>query len=169
MHLIGVLGSLLLLDCVRVLLQTVRLAVVLLSGHIYLLLAHVQQFSAAFELLHQFGLQGHAVLLKELIVALLCCRNFLLVGLLRESQLLVPMLIELLVLTDVGLFAFLSLGLVHKEELLVLSGELLVFELIDTIVGQLSLHVAALALHLKTVFVQSLTELSKERGLTYIN
>jgi hypothetical protein len=102
-------------------------------------------------------------------VALLGGRDFFLVSLLRESQLLVPVLVELLILTNMGLLALLSLRLVHKEELLVLSCELLVFELSDTIMSQLSFNVATLTLHLQTVFVQSLTESSQKRGRAYIN
>lgn len=169
LHFVGILGSLLLFNRVGVLLQAVRFGVVLLSGHVNLLLAHVQEFGASFKLLHQFCLQCHAVLLKQLVVALLSGRDFFLVGFLRESQLLVPVFVELLILTNVGLLALLSLGLVHKEELLVLSCELLVFELSDTIVSQLSFNVAALTLHLQTVFVQSLTASSQKRSRTYIN
>lgn len=97
------------------LLQTVCFSVVLLRGHVDLLLAHVQQLGAALELLHQLGFKGHAILLQQLVVALLSGLNLLLIGLLSERKLLVPVLIELLVLADVGLLALLPLRLVHEK------------------------------------------------------
>jgi len=68
------------------------------------------------------------------------------------------MLIELLVLTNVCLFTLLALRLVHEAKLFLSSRVLLVLELSDAVVGQLSLNVAALTLHLQTMLIQCLDE-----------
>ena len=83
--------------------------------------------------------------------------ELVLICLVRIGELLVPVLIELLVLLDVRLLALLLLGLVHEDQLLLLAGKLLVFELVDAVVGHLGLDVSALLLHLQAVLVQCLS------------
>lgn len=89
------------------------------------------------------------------------------IGLLGILQLLVPVLIELLVLTDVRLLALLALRLVHEAQFLLGACVFLVLELSDAVMCEFGLDVAALTLHLQAVLVQRLsTGMPRESSLT---
>ena len=69
------------------------------------------------------------------------------------------MLIKLLVLADVRLFTLYLLRLVHEYKFFLLASKFLVFELIDTVVGELGFNVSTLFLHLQTMFIKRLSKM----------
>jgi hypothetical protein len=96
-------------------------------------------------------------LLKLLSVSLFESEDLVLVISLSLLELVVPMLVEVLVLLDVGLFALLSLLLVHEDEFFLCSVELLFLELGDSVLGHLCLNVTALLFTGGTVFFHGST------------
>jgi hypothetical protein len=96
-------------------LHLMRLLVVLLSRHLLLDLAQVQQLSRTLVHRWQLCLQTNSVCFKLLSVSLLERQNLVLIISLSLLQLVVPVLIKVLILLDVGLFALLSLLLVHEN------------------------------------------------------
>lgn len=110
-----VLLALLLFELLSTTLHLVSLLVILLFGHVLLNLAQVKQLSRLLVLGRQGSLQVLTVLLELLGVALLKGQNLVLVVSLSLLQLVVPVLVEVLVLLDVGLLALLALLLVHED------------------------------------------------------
>jgi hypothetical protein len=96
-------------------LHLMRLLVVLLSRHLLLDLAQVQQLSRTLVHRWQLCLQTNSVCFKLLSVSFLERQNLVLIISLSLLQLVVPVLIKVLILLDVGLFALLSLLLVHEN------------------------------------------------------
>lgn len=170
LHIVGVFSSFTLFHRVRLLLDLVSFAVVLLSSHVFLLFAHVEKVCGSFELLHEGGLEFHSVLLESLRVFFLSGSDFFLICLLGECEFLVPMLIKLLVLADVRLFTLYLLRLVHEYEFFLLASIFLVFEFVDTVVSELGFNVSTLSLHLQTMFIKrlSIIELSERVVITKI-
>lgn len=114
-------------------------------------LSEVQELSRLFKSLHPFSLERGPGLLEVLGVTLFSRGQFVLVLLLGSGKLVVPVLVEFLVLLDVGPFALLLLLLVHENEFFVLLSELLVFQLGDPVLSHFSLDIASVAFHLVTV------------------
>jgi len=84
-------------------------------------------------------------------------KNLVLVISLGKLELVVPVLVEVLVLLDVSLLALLSLLLVHENQLLLSPVELLFLKFSNTVLGHLSLDVAAILLTEGTMFLHSST------------
>jgi hypothetical protein len=156
-HFDHVLFALHLLELLGADLHLVSLLIVLLSGHLLLDLAQVEQLSGRFVQRGQFCLQLLSVLLKLLSVSLFEGEDLVLVIGLSLLELVVPMLVEVLVLLDVGLLALLSLLLVHKDEFLLSSVELLFLEFSNSVLGHLCLDVAALLLASGAMFLHCST------------
>ena len=78
------------------------------------------------------------------------------VFLLSLKEIIVPLLVELLVLLDMGLLALLSLLLLVEDELLVSSLVVLVSELGNPVLGHFSLDVLAFLLAGLPVLLQGL-------------
>jgi len=135
----------------------VSLLIVLLSGHFLLNLAQVKQLGGALVQRGQFGLQLLSVLLKLLGMSFFESKNLVLVISLGKLELVVPVLVEVLVLLDVSLLALLSLLLVHENQLLLSPVELLFLKFSNTVLGHLSLDVAAILLTEGTMFLHSST------------
>lgn len=154
---LSILSTFIVLNSIGMLLDLVSFSIILLFGHVFLLLPQIQKLGAAFEHGHQLGLHLLSLFNDGILMTLSRSIYLVLVSLQGRLELLVPMLIELLVLTNVCLFTFLFLGLVHEQEFLLLPSEFIVFELIDSIVGHLCFYVAALSLHLQPVLIQGLS------------
>ena len=131
--------TLLLLNLVSPNLHLVRLLIVLLLCKILLDLAQVEQLSRKLEGQGERLLKVVSVILELLGVARLEIVNLLLVLALRLLELDVVVAVEVLVLLDVRLLDLLLLLLVLVAEALVLHGELLLFQLLDAVLGHFSL------------------------------
>jgi len=110
-----VLLTLLLFKLLGATLRIVSLFVVLLFGHLFLNLAQVKQLSRLLILGREDSLQVLTVLFELLGVALFQSQDLVLVIGLSLLELVVPVLVKVLVLLDMGLFAFLALLLVHED------------------------------------------------------
>ena len=128
----------LLLVCL--LLHLVRLLVVFLLGQVGLNLAQVEQLSRELESQRKSLFQVLTVLTQLLGLPILQIRDFHLIFLLGLLKDCVPVLVELLVLLDVGLLDFLLSLLMGKHQVLELHVELLLLELKDAVLCQLSLY-----------------------------
>lgn len=84
-------------------------------------------------------------------------KDLVLVISLSLLELVVPMLIEVLVLLDVGLLALLSLLLVHEDKLFLCSVELLFLKLSNSVLGHLCLDVASFLFAGGTMFLHCST------------
>lgn len=134
------------------------LLIILLSGHLLLDLAEVEELSGLLVLGGQGALQVLAVLLEVLRVLLFHGQNLVLVVLLGLLKLIVPVLVEVLVLFDVRLLALLTLLLMHEDEFLLGAVKLLFLELGNPVLGHFSLHVATLAFARGTVLLHRRNE-----------
>jgi hypothetical protein len=131
----------------------VGLLIVLLFGHLLLNLPQVKQFGRLLVQRGQLGLQDLSVLFKLGGVLLLQQQNFILVVTLGQLQFVVPVLVKVLVLLNVGLLALLSLLLVHENQLFLGPVELLLLQLGNAIFGHLSLDITALFLASRAMFL----------------
>ena len=132
------------------------LLILLLLGEVLLDFLHVQELGAEFEGQGQLVAENLSVTLNLGGVPGLQLAESLGILLLSLEQVLVPLLVELLVLLNVGLLTlFALLGLV-EDKLLVPSIIILLLELSDTILGHLSLHVLAFALTGVSVVLENL-------------
>ena len=91
--------------------------------------------------------------------------ELVLISLTQLEKLFVPVGVELLVLLDVGLFAFFALLLVGEGHLLHLSLEVLLLEFCDTVFGHFRLHVATFSLTLDAELFGIFDELSDIFGV----
>jgi hypothetical protein len=126
-------------------LDLMSLLIALLLGHLVLDLSQVEQLSGLLVLCWQGGLQVLTVVLQVLGVLFLHGENLVLVVLLSLLELVVPVLIEVLVLLNVGLFAFFALLLVHEDQFLLLAVKVLLLKLSNAVLCHLGLDVATLA------------------------
>ena len=85
--------------------------------------------------------------------------------LLSLKEILVPLLIEFLVLLDVGLFALFSLLGLVEDQLLVSTVVVLLLELRDPVLGHLGLDVLALTLTGVSVVFKHLTTSTKKKKI----
>jgi hypothetical protein len=143
----------------------------LLLGHLSLHLLLVEQLAAMFELEWKFLLKHLPILFDFLGVSILESAKGLSILLLSLEQVLVPLLVELLVLLDVGLLAvLLLLGLVENKLLQFLL-VVLVFKLLQSFLCHLGLNVLALSFTVVSVLVKNLPiqfALLHFQKLTYI-
>ena len=125
---------------ISALLHLMSFLIVLLLGQVGLDLAQVQKLSREFEGQWKGLFKILSVLLQIFGVTVLQLLDLHLVFLLGLLELHIVVLIEVLILLNVSLLdLFLSL-LVRKDELLVLHVELLLFELLDTVLSHFSLY-----------------------------
>ena len=121
------------------------LLIALLLGHLVLDLSQVEQLSGLLVLCWQGGLQVLTVVFQVLGVLFLHGENLVLVVLLSLLELVVPVLIEVLVLLNVGLFAFFALLLVHEDQFLLLAVKVLLLKFSNAVLCHFGLDVATLA------------------------
>lgn len=129
--------------------------IVLLLGQVGLDLAQVQKLSREFEGQWKGLFKILSVLLQILGVTVLQLLDLHLVFLLGLLELHIVVLIEVLILLNVSLLDLFLTLLVRKDELLVLHVELLLFELLDTVLSHFSLNVSALFLALNSMLLHS--------------
>lgn len=134
-----------------------RFNLLLLLGQAGLDALQVQQFRAELERQRQLLLEHLPVGLDLLRVAVLQLSKSLGVLLLGLQEILVPLRVELLILLDVGLLAFLSLLGLLEDKFFVSSLIVLVLELGNSVFGHFSLDVLALDLTRLSVLFQHLT------------
>ena len=78
------------------------------------------------------------------------------------KEVFVPLLVEFLVLLDMGLLALLTLLRLVEDEFLVAAIVVLLLELNDPVFGHLSLHILAFLLTRVPVILQHLTKIVKQ-------
>ena len=153
--------ALLVLHLLSLDLHLMGLSVLLLLGQLLLDLLQVEQLSRLLESQGQPLLENLSVLLQVAHVALLKSADRLLVLLLNLRQRVVPALVEVLVLHEMGLLYLLALTCLIVDELLASAVEVLDLELLDAVLGHLSLHVLTLCLALLSVLFKDGTVLNE--------
>jgi hypothetical protein len=101
-------------------------------------------------------------------VTLLKGKDFVLVVLLGLLKLVVPVLVEVLVLLDVGLLALLALLLVHEDKFFLGTVEFLILKFRNTVLGHLSFNVATLLLAGSSVLLHRRNELLNVFGVNLV-
>ena len=91
-------------------------------------------------------------------MSLLECADGLLVLSFHLSECLVPALVEILILHEVGLLNLLSFSSLVKDQLLSPSVEVLHLQLLYTVLRHLSLHVLAFHFALFAVLLENITK-----------
>lgn len=135
-------------------LDLMGLGVLLLAGKLLLDLLEVEELGRLFECEGQLLLEEAAVLLEIADVFVLERANRLLVLLLNLGERLVPTLVEVLVLHQVGLLHFLPLASLVVDQLLPPSREVLNLQLLNAVLGHLGLHILALHFALLSVLLE---------------
>lgn len=135
-------------------LDLVGLSVLLLSSELLLDLLEVKELSGLLEGEGKLLLKELPVLLKVTDVTVLESADGLLVLLLNGSKGLVPALVKVLVLHQVGLLDFVSFAGLLVDEGLASAGEVLDLQLLNAVLGHLGLDVLALGLALLAVLLQ---------------
>lgn len=141
-----------------------------LLGQTGLHLLLVEQLAAVFELKWQLLLQNLSVLLDLLGVSIFQGAESLGILLLGLEQVLIPLLVELLILLDMGLFALLLLLRLVENQFLQLLLVVLVLELLQSLLSHFSLNVLALGLTVVAMLVQNLPKhkIMRAFGFTYM-
>ena len=142
--LVAVLKVLLLLDFLHLVsaeLNLVGILIVLLLREGLLDASQVEQLCRVLENHGQILLEVLSILLQALRVSVLKVNDLSLILLLGSLQLEVPVLVEILVLFNMGLLDFFLLLLMGEHELLVLHVVFLLLELLDPVLGHLSLYI----------------------------
>ena len=124
---------------VRTNLHLMGVLVILLLCETFLNTSEIEQFSRVLESERQILLELRSIFFQRLGVSVLQINNLLLVLLLCSLEFEVPVLVEVLVLFDVGLLDLLLLLLVREHQLLILHIVLLLLEFCDPILCHLSL------------------------------
>jgi len=150
-----VLALLDLLHLVSAELNLVGILIVLLLGEGLLDGSEVEELCGVLEDHGQILLEVLSVLLQTLCVSVLKVDDLSLIFLLGSLKLEVPVLVEILVLFNMGLLDFFLLLLMGEHELLVLHVVFLLLELLDPVLGHLSLDVAILLLAGDSVLLHS--------------
>ena len=113
--------------------------VILLLCKTFLNTSEIEQFSRVLESERQILFELRSIFFQRLGVSVLQINNLLLVLLLCSLEFEVPVLVEVLVLFDVGLLDLFLLLLVREHQLLILHIVLLLLEFCDPILCHLSL------------------------------
>ena len=113
--------------------------VILLLCKTFLNTSEIEQFSGVLESERQILFELRSIFFQRLGVSVLQINNLLLVLLLCSLEFEVPVLVEVLVLFDVGLLDLFLLLLVREHQLLILHIVLLLLEFCDPILCHLSL------------------------------
>lgn len=121
-------------------LDLVGILIVLLLREGLLDASEVEELSRVLEGHGEVLFEVLSVLLEALRVSVLKVNDLSLVFLLSSLELEVPVLVEILVLFNMGLLDFFLLLLMGKHKLLVLHVVLLLLEFLDPILGHLSLY-----------------------------
>lgn len=122
-------------------LNLVGILIVLLLGEGLLDASEVKELGGVLEDHGQVLLEVLSVLLKALGVPVLEVDNLSLIFLLSSLQLEVPVLVEILILFNMGLLDLFLLLLMGEHKLLVLHVVFLLLELLDPVLGHLSLYI----------------------------
>jgi len=146
MAFLHVLLSFLDFQVLSLLLYLVSLRVLLLLGQRALDLLEVKQFGAKLESQRKFLLQFCSVTLDLLSVSIFELTEGLGILLLGLKEIVVPLLVEFLVLLDVGLLTLLALLRLVEDELLLTTLVVLQLEFSDPVFGHLGFDVLALDL-----------------------
>ena len=153
-----VLVAFLLLHLVAADLHAVGLGVVLLLGQVQLDFAHVQQLGRGLEDVGERLVKLRGVVVKLADVALLHGLEEPVAVLLELVHALVPLLVELVELHDVGLLQLQLVVLLADVELIELLLLLVLLELGDAVLSHLCLHVLATHFALSLVLLKDLDE-----------
>ena len=113
--------------------------VILLLCKTFLNTSEIEQFSRVLKSERQILLELRSIFFQRLGVSVLEINNLLLVLLLCPLEFEVPVLVEVLVLFDVGLLDLFLLLLVREHQLLILHIVLLLLKFCDPILRHLSL------------------------------
>jgi len=129
--------------------------VILLLCKTFLNTSEIEQFSRVLESERQILFELRSIFFQRLGVSVLQINNLLLILLLCSLEFEVPVLVEVLVLFDVGLLDLFLLLLVREHQLLILHIVLLLLEFCDPILCHLSLDVATFLLTCNSVLFHS--------------
>ena len=143
----------------------------LLLSHTGLHLLLVEELAAVLELERELLLKNLSVLLDFLGVSILEGAKSLGILLLGLEEILVPLLVELLILLNVGLFALLLLLSLVENELLKLLLVVLMLEFFQSLLSHFGLNIFALSFTIVSVLVENLPvnrNMIKEQGITYM-
>jgi hypothetical protein len=137
----------------------------LLLGEVVLDLLLVEKLSTVFESEGQFLFEIVAVRLKLKSMLVLELAEGLSVLLLGLEKILIPLLIEFLILLNMGLLALLSLLSLIEDELLITTIIVLLLEFLNSVLGHLSLDILALTLASSSMFLEDLAVIEKFKQL----